>query len=236
MRLVYPDLEALSAACAGVVAARLRAAVQVRGRAVVALAGGGTPRSLYEHLAARADVPWLSLHLCWGDERFVSPGSPESNARLVHETLLARAPVPPAQVHPMPTQGAGSPEEAARAYEATLRALFPGAAWPRFDLVLLGIGADGHTASLFPGAAALAERARWVVPAAAPAAPRQRLTLTLAVLNHAAAVFFLAAGAGKAAAVRAATAARPEARRCPASAVRPAAGACLWWLDAAAAG
>lgn len=160
----------------------------------VALSGGTTPQPVYERLAA-APLPWPRIHWFWGDERFVSPDDPASNYRMVRAALLERAPVPPENVHRIPT--AGAPEDAAAAYDDELRRFArevrPGK--PLFDAVLLGVGGDGHTASLFPGGAALEERARWAVAVAA--SPVARITLTLPALDNSAAVAFIAAGAEK---------------------------------------
>ena len=175
----------------------------------MALAGGRTPRGVYERLAncgAGAAVPWARTRIFWGDERFVPRGHPGSNFRMARETLLARVPVPESNLFPMPTEAADA-DAAAREYERTLRGLFPGAEFPRFDLVLLGIGADGHTASLFPGGPECEEAKRWCVASRAPAgastgdAIRERVTLTLPVLNAARVVAFLVAGEDKRTAV-----------------------------------
>jgi 6-phosphogluconolactonase len=159
----------------------------------VALAGGSTPRPVYRQLAARTDIPWPRIHWFWGDERFVPHDHPDSNYRMARETLLARAAA--ANIHPVPTDG--SPDDAAAAYDETLRR-FAGnerAGRPLFDVTLLGIGPDGHTASLFPGGAALAERARWAVAVRDQA--RTRITLTYPALDNSAHIVFLVAGAEK---------------------------------------
>ena len=173
------------------------------GTIAVALSGGATPRPVYERLAAaphRDRVPWPRVHWFWGDERFVPKTHRDSNDRMAREALLSRAPVPPANIHPIPTEGM-SPEAAAAAYDAELRRFYrevrrDGAL---FDVTLLGIGADGHTASLFPGDAALDEKSSWA--AAVRSRPEPRITLTLPALNSSRAVAFLAAGAEKRAAL-----------------------------------
>lgn len=197
-------------------------------RCALVLSGGSTPRRLYERLAAppwRDRLPWPRLHLFWGDERFVPPEHPDSNFGMARQALLSRVPLPPGNLHPMPTDG--TPEQAAAAYEAELKAFYGAAsldpARPLFDATLLGLGPDGHTASLFPGNAALDEQRAWCV-AVIGARPEPRLTLTLPVLNSSRAVAFLVEGAGKRDILR-------RIRRgedLPAQRVRPAGE--LWWL------
>jgi 6-phosphogluconolactonase len=169
----------------------------------LALSGGSTPKRLYQRLAAapwRERMPWGRLHLFWGDERFVPPDHPDSNQRMAREAMIARVPIPPGKVHPVPVDG--TPEDAARRYEAELRAFAaerPGE--PLFDVQLLGLGPDGHIASLFPGTPALAERRAWVV-AVVGAKPEQRITLTYPALDDSGAVAFLVSGAEKRAMLR----------------------------------
>lgn len=228
---VFADGESLSQAAAAAIGDAMREAVAQRRRCDVALAGGGTPRRMYELLSAHADIPWTNVHLFWGDERYVPHDHPASNFRMARQALLARIDIPAGNVHPMPTDHA-DPGEAARTYEAVLRAHF--GSDPRFDLILLGLGPDGHTASLFPGSAALLEVQRWVVAVTAPADPPIRLTLTLPILNRAAQVHFLVTGHDKAEALRRARRGNTDA--CPASRVQPADGTLTWWVDRAAAG
>jgi 6-phosphogluconolactonase len=187
---------------AAYIAERIRQAVRKRGTCSLVLAGGDTPRGVYERLAgmqAAGALPWERVRLFWGDERFVPRDHPSSNYRMVREALLDR--VGPPNVFPMPTQAVDE-RQAARQYERLLRGLFPGAAFPVFDLVLLGLGADGHTASLFPGGPECEERRRWCVASRAPLPPIQRLTLTLPVLNASRAVAFLVSGESKRPALR----------------------------------
>ncbi len=211
--LEFASLEALGAAAAGLFAGLARRAVDAAGWFTVALSGGSTPRALYRALATPAfagRVPWERVLCFWSDERLVPPDHPESNFRLAREELLSRVPLPPRNIFPAPTAD-GSAKAAADSYQRTLRRQFPAGpaspgapsptvAIPRFDLVLLGLGADGHTASLFPGSPVLQERSRLVSAARAPEGypTRERITLTLPVLNNAAAVIFLAAGPEKA--------------------------------------
>jgi len=232
---VYPDPDALSQAVAEALAERIRTVVAHRGRFCIALSGGRAPHRTYRRLveAFRDNVPWDRVHVFWGDERYVPFEDPRNTYRMVREVFLDHVPIPPDQIHPMPTTEP-DPEAAARAYEARLRAHFRGP-WPVFDLVLLGVGADGHTVSLFPGSPALAEQERWVVAVREPRAdPPLRLTLTLPVLNQANCVYFIVTGPEKTAALRRALADPPDPWGCPASAVRPLQGDLIWWVDRAA--
>jgi 6-phosphogluconolactonase len=210
-------------------------AVRTAGTCSIVLSGGSTPRALYSLLASefRAQVPWANVQVFWGDERYVPPEDPRSNYRMATETLLDHVPCPPANIHPMPTHFPNA-DEAARDYELTLRNHFVGG-WPDFDLVLLGIGDDGHTASLFPGSLALAERTRWVVAARAPVEPHVRLTLTLPALTRAAAVYVLVAGATKAKALRHVLEGAGDWIKYPAAGVRLEAESVIWWADREAA-
>jgi 6-phosphogluconolactonase len=232
---IFPDAGALARAAAAAFAALAREAVAARDRFIVALAGGTTPRALYQQLAAahREDCPWPRVHVFLGDERFVPPGDPASNDRMVRETLLDPAGVPDAQRHPFPVER-GDPEAVARAHDAALRAFF-GPSGPAFDLVLLGLGADGHTASLFPRSPALRLRARWVAAVEAPVPPRARLTLTLPAINAAARVWFLVTGEAKAEALRQTLHGPRRPLLWPAQAVHPVRGEVVWWVDRAAA-
>lgn len=221
------------------------AAVAARGRFDLVLAGGGTPRRLYQILSAEYSkrIDWSKTHLFWGDERYVSTNDPTSNYRMAREALidplsqgglLPPRGIDPANIHPMPT-AAADPDQAARAYEQILRQQFGGAA-PRFDLVLLGIGPEGHTASLFPGSSALAERERWVVAVRVAAQPPQRLTLTLPSLNGAENIFFLAEGEKKREIVSKLLSLKPgEETKYPAAQMQPR-GRLLLFLDQAALG
>jgi 6-phosphogluconolactonase len=231
---VYEDLEALSRAAAERLARRIEASVASRGRCTLVLAGGGTPGPLYGVRASEyaERIPWSRLHVFWGDERYVPHDDPRSNYGMARGTLLDHVPLPPENIHPIPTHYP-DPKEAAQAYEKTLLASLCGP--PRFDIILLGIGDDGHTASLFPGSPALEEGERLVVATRAPAEPRQRISLTFPALNAAREVHFLCAGPGKAEPVRCARAPEPAPERCPASSVRPLRGMLAWWLDRDAA-
>lgn len=234
--VVCDDLEALSREAAERVAAAARAAAERRGRCAIALSGGTTPRGAYQALATgalRASFPWAMVSWWWCDERCVPPDHAESNYRMAFDALLGPAAVAPGQVHRV--AGERAPEDAARAYEALLRREIPDGA---LDIVLLGAGSDGHTASLFPGSPALEERERWVLAVEADAAQavRARVTLTLPLLDRAREVFVLAAGAGKRAVVTAMREDAAEAaQRYPVARLAPA-GRLTWCVDRAAAG
>lgn len=210
-------------------------AVASRGRFSVALSGGSTPGALYRLLAEepqRSAVPWERVHLFWGDERCVPPSDPASNYRLAHGTLIDGLPIPAENVHRM--RGELAPEEAARAYDRELQDFFCGPR-PRFDLALLGLGSDGHTASLFSGSAALDERKQLAVAVTAryEDRPARRITLTLPAINSAREVWFLVTGSAKAQIVRDVLTGSQERR--PAQLIRPAAGQLTWLLDTGAA-
>ncbi|MBI2815959.1 MAG: 6-phosphogluconolactonase [Acidobacteria bacterium] len=231
---VFPDSEALSRQAAASVAAQIRKAAADGRSFSLVMAGGNTPESLYNALASefREAIPWERVVLFWGDERYVPPDDPRSNFGMAERILLRRVRIPAGNIHAMPTEFP-DPDEAARVYEATLRDRFP-APLPRFDLVLLGMGEDGHTASLFPGSPVLNERECWVAAVRAPAQPPVRLTLTLPVLNNASCIYFLVAGANKAPTMLSAlTSQSPHAS--PASLIRPRDGEVVWWCDEAAA-
>lgn len=232
---VFPDQESLSRATAELFAAEAGRAEAAHGRFAVLLAGGETPRRTYELLAEeplRHRVPWGRVHIFWGDERCVPPEDPRSNVRMARRALLDRVPVPAGQIHPI--AGDLPPRQAAAAYEAALRAFF-GPELPRFDLVLLGLGADGHTASLFPCSLALDERERWTAVTQRANEEIKRITVTAPLLNRAALVVFLVTGAEKAAVLQEVLESSPEPHRHPAQLVKPVHGAVRWLVDRAAA-
>src|SRR3989449_3748140 len=200
---VLPSAAALADAAAGRFVAAAGDAIASRGQFIVALSGGSTPRDTYLRLGTAAlvsKVMWSRVQVLWGDERCVPPQHVESNYRMARETLLDRVPVPAANVHRI--HGEDDPGTAAEAYEGTLRALLRTPVGARIDLVLLGLGEDGHTASLFPGSAAVHEQTRWVMAARAGAASMWRITLTPAVINAAVEVLFLVSGGAKAGLLR----------------------------------
>jgi 6-phosphogluconolactonase len=203
----YRDLSGLSHDAARFVLELAGESVRQRGVFSVVLSGGTTPRLLYQELARlspAAGTSWDQVHFFWGDERCVPPDHPASNYAMARQALIAAIPVPSANVHRIPAEIKPA-AAAAEAYEAMLRQFFQPTPhsqpprFPRFDLVLLGLGSDGHTASLFPGDQVLEERERWVVPVEAPGTSPavSRVTLTLPVFNRARCVLFLVSRAGK---------------------------------------
>ena len=233
---LFDDLEALSQGAAEFFIVKAQDAMAARGRFSVALSGGSTPRRTYEMLAQpafRDRVDWARAHIFWGDERCVDPDDPRSNARMAQEALLRQVPVPAGQVHPMDCRP--SPREAARRYEALLQSFFAGGE-PRFDLILLGLGENGHTASLFPGAPVLTEAEGWVAEVYLAEPDLHRLTLTAPCINRAATVAFLVAGAAKAAVVREVIEGPRDPSRLPAQLIHPEPGELHWLLDKGAAG
>ncbi len=195
--VIVPDPKALAHEAAERFAHLAREAAESRGRFGVALSGGSTPQALYRLLALEpyySQVPWAQVHLFWADERSVPPDHPSSNYRLAYEALIAEVRIPTDNVHRI--RGELAPDAAARAYDRDLLRFF-GGLQPRFDLVLLGLGSDGHTASLFPSSAALEETKRLAVATTAfyGNRPAERVTLTLPVLNAARQVLFLVSGA-----------------------------------------
>ncbi len=212
------------------------AARAAKGPFRLSLSGGSTPKALYELLASdefRDRFPWPRVAWFWGDERFVPYDHPDSNYRMTLEAMLAKAPVPPQNIHPVPVDGA--PDDAARRYEGILQDAYGATrldpARPLFDVTLLGLGSDGHTASLLPGEPALEERERWVA-AVAHGRPEVRITMTYPVIESSRRVAFLVAGAGKRAILRAVLGGDTQ---LPAARVRPV-GELFWFVDRAAAG
>lgn len=218
------------------VAERLRAALADGPRATLLLAGGGTPEPLYRALARASGIDWSRVHFFWGDERHVPPDHPDSNFRMARESLLAPLGIMPddPRVHRMPTES-GTPAADASLYEQNLRAFFDLAPRerPRFDVVLLGVGEDGHTASLFPQSEALDEDVHLVVANPLPDKESIRLTVTFPVLNAARTIFFLVRGSSKAAILAAIL--DGAAARFPAQQVRPHDGELIWLVDDSAA-
>lgn len=272
---VYANAETLASAVAAAIAEEACRSIGVRGRFTVALAGGATPRRAYELLSQPpllGVVPWQGVQVFWTDERCVDVDDPRSNERMVREALLKRVPIPVDRVHPIRC-GAGDLEggadgrlsakraakRRAEAYEALLRGVFQhgehtgaagllhhaGPAGTALDLVLLGVGSDGHTASLFPDTEVLDERRRWAAPvfvraaaAAGTAAAGEdlwRVTLTVPFINMAASVLFVASGPAKAPIVAEVLEGPPDAGRLPAQLIQPRTGVIRWLLDEAAA-
>lgn len=214
--------------------------VEQRGRFVIALSGGRTPEQVYQELASGSSVSpkhWGNTHFCFSDERCVPPHDPDSNYHLAEQALFRPLHIPQDHIHRMRGEHP-DPHAAAQEYEAVLRTVTKAedALWPHLDLVMLGVGNDGHTASLFPGTDALGEYRRWVTVGHAPSGPPTRLTLTLGVINQATVVLFLASGESKADIVKAILEPQRDAdRQLPAALVRPERGRLIWVLDRAAA-
>jgi 6-phosphogluconolactonase len=239
---IAPDRQALMRAAAEAFVDAANEAVRVRGLCAVALAGGSTPKGLYTSLATdpfRARVPWMRVHFFWGDERHVPPDHPDSNYRMVHEAMLSRVEVPADHVHRIKAERSDA-AAAAEEYDSTLREFAGqgapargGVERPLFDLVLLGMGPDGHTASLFPGTDAVGEKARLVVANWVDTFKAHRITLTVPALSNAARVVFLVSGEDKAEMLRAVL--QDTAARFPASLIRPKTGRPTWLVDKTAA-
>lgn len=235
---IYPDLDALSRAAAAAFIESSARAITRRGRCLVALSGGNTPMELYELLAATPyaeQVDWPHVHVFWGDERSVPPEDLDSNYRQAHDALLSRVPIPASNIHRV--QGESEPEDAAIAYALTLKGFAsPPLDWPRFDLVLLGLGEDGHTASLFPGSEVDMIGATAAVTAKYQDRPANRVTITPQVFNAALRVLFLVSGESKSATVADVLNGSYRPALLPAQRIHPSDGELIWMLDQAAAG
>jgi 6-phosphogluconolactonase len=233
---IFDDAEAVARAVAARFVELAEECVRLSGRFSVALSGGSTPRRIYELLASEefaSRVEWSKVHVFFGDERAVPPDDPESNYRMAQESLLARVSVPAENVHRL--IGEGDAAANARLYEDELRNFFGDEKLPRFDLIMLGMGEDGHTASLFPHSPALEDAGAWVVANFVEKFGAYRLTLTAPVINNAAHVWFVVAGAGKAERLREVIKGARDPQRLPAQSIRPANGSLDWYIDHAAA-
>jgi len=235
-----PDLAALHESAADAFVSAAVDAVRERGIFRVALAGGSTPEGMYTLLAhdssRRSEVPWPHVHFFWGDERHVPPDHSDSNFRMAWQAMLAHLPIEPGQIWRIK----GEYEDASKAaneYEHDLRRAFDigEGRWPEFDLILLGMGADGHTASLFPGTAALQEQRRLALANRVQKLDTDRITLTAPVLNNAVSVLFLVHGADKAEALKDVLEGAYQPDRRPAQLVRPSRGRLRWIVDQSAA-
>lgn len=237
--MVCADQEELAARGAEHFAALAAKAIEGKGLFRVALSGGGTPKLMYCLLSApplAKRVDWASVHVFWGDERCVPPTHPESNYRLAQETLLERVPIPQDNVHRI--RGELDPQAAASDYAQTLRKHFglrEAQETPQFDLIFLGLGADGHTASLFPNTDALKETSGWVAANYVEKLKNWRITLTAPAINAAAQVTFLVAGEGKAKTLKAVLEGSRQPRLYPSQLIEPAQGDLLWLVDEKAA-
>lgn len=225
--------ETMAARVAADIGTWVRQTLQQQDRFTIALSGGVTPKLLFASLTQdplRTQIPWDKLWFFWGDERCVPPDHSESNYGMAREYLLSKVPVSSAHVFRM--RGEDPPGDSARAYSKLMHDVFKTSEeWPRFDLMIMGIGVDGHTASLMPGTAALEEERRWVVENVVRSMQTVRITMTLPVINHARQVWFLVSGAKKAAAYAKARSGPDES--CPASLVEPTQGELRWYIDKA---
>ena len=236
---ISADADALAREAAQRFVAAASAAIAARGRFTVALSGGSTPKALFALLAEapyRDQIAWGNVHLFWGDERCVPPTDEQSNYRMTRETLIDKVALPAAQIHRIPAEDP-EPTRAARAYATTLRQIFTlgDDEFPTFDLIHLGLGPEGHTASLFPGSPALEETRALVAAPYVEKLSAHRITLTPPVINAAREVQFLVAGAGKAAIVGQILHAQHDPNELPAQIVAPRPGKLVWLLDEAAA-
>jgi len=214
----------------------LREATASRGIASVTLSGGSTPRSVYELLGSEeyeGSIDWARIHLFWGDERCVPPYMPDSNFRMVNEALIKRINIPAKNVHRIPAER--PPGEAAQAYEAEVARLFnlKSGEFPEFDVLLLGLGEDGHIASLFPGSSALQETSRLFVDVYVERLMAYRITMTLPVINHGTSIIFLVSGKSKAAILREVF--KEDVAIYPAQLIKPVKGKVIWFVDRDAA-
>jgi 6-phosphogluconolactonase len=237
IRTLTTPQELFAAAAEEVVRAATEAVAE-RGRFTIALSGGSTPKSLFNLLAtnARTVLPWDRMFFFWGDERHVPPTDPDSNYKMADETMLSKIPVAAGNVFRMAAENPDA-AAAAEAYEKTVQKFFalePGQ-FPRFDLILLGMGPDGHTASLFPGSSGLQEKSRLVIANWVDKFKTHRLTFTLPVLNAAACVTFLVSGTDKAPALHEVLEGDAPGEQYPSKLVQPSDGKLIWLLDRAAA-
>ncbi|MCA9927383.1 MAG: 6-phosphogluconolactonase [Anaerolineales bacterium] len=233
---VYPDAVALTEAAATMFVQIAKEAVAKNGRFLVALSGGSTPLALFRRLAQLPDMPWAKTHIFWGDERLVPPDDPGSNYKQAYEALLQHVPVPPQQIHR--ALGEVGPSDAAIDYANQLQQLAePGGLWPRFDLILLGLGSDGHTASLFPGPIPPEAALKPIIAVTADydGRPAHRITFTPPVINDARHILFLVVGEKKRAALTAVRTAPHNPEKWPAQHIHPHNGTITWLADTAAA-
>ena len=223
---VLPDLAALIERSLSITLAKIQTAIESRGLCTIALSGGSTPKPLYEAIAAQ-QLPWDKIHVFWGDERYVSPDHPDSNQLMARRAWLDSVDIPAQNIHPMPTDDA-DPADAARKYEAHLAEFFhlKTGEFPALDVILLGMGDDGHTASLFPHTEALQVRDRVITVGSKDGQPR--ITFTAPTINHGRCVMFVVAGANKRAALAEIFAPEADELSYPSRLVQPQGE--LWWL------
>lgn len=234
--LVFDDPADVARAAADRFVEIAREAAEMRGRFSVAFSGGSTPKRAYELLASdayREKLDWAKAHVFFGDERCVPPDDAESNYRMANEVMLSRLPIPPENIHRI--NGVGDAVANARLYEDELRTFFNDAAWPRFDLILLGMGDDGHTASLFPETDVLREEQSWVAAVWVEKLAAFRITLTAPAINHAAHILFLVTGENKAARLAEVFNNSTGNELLPVQLIHPVSGSIEWLVDTAAA-
>lgn len=232
---IYPDADALNQGAAEDFERSCLAAIKNDGRFTCALSGGSTPRSLYRLLAKNiaSRLPWTKMHFFWGDERLVPADHPESNYRMAMTEMLSKVPIPEANIHRVKTE-CGSAEEAAKLYEQELGSFFKGQTVPRFHYNLLGLGENGHTASLFPHSSALKITQRLVVAPYVDELHTYRISLTVPVLNNARRIVFLVSGEKKAPVVREVIEGKRQPDNLPAQLIEAKHGSLCWMLDRAA--
>jgi 6-phosphogluconolactonase len=233
---VFDDAEAVARAAARRIVELASRSIAERGAFSIALSGGSTPKAIFELLAAdefRTQIAWQNVHVFFGDERTVPPDHADSNFRMASEAMLSRVPLPNENVHRI--NGVGDAAANASDYESELREFFGDSTWPRLDLVMLGMGDDGHTASLFPDTTALKEESLWVAANWVEKFGTWRITLTAPAINAARNVLFLITGAGKADRLREVLMGERDPSRLPSQLVAPGDGALEWYVDRAAA-
>ncbi len=230
---VLPDGDALATMAANTILELSKKAIQETGRFTIALSGGSTPKALFERLAAQYSqaIDWNHTFVFWGDERCVPPEDADSNYKMAQDTLLDHVPLPSLNIYRI--KGELPPEDTASQYEETLRDFFHNQV-PNLDLILLGMGDDGHTASLFPGTSAVNEHIRWVVHNYVAAKQTWRITLTLPVINNAANVMFLVSGISKAQRLKQVLQGSYEKDQLPSQLIKPTNGNLIWGIDQAA--
>jgi 6-phosphogluconolactonase len=234
---IFPDTNTLSQQAAQYIVRLASEAIVTRGRFTIALSGGSTPKILYGLLGTepyRGQINWASVEIFWSDERCVPPDSVDSNYALAQEVLLSKVPIPANQVHRMPADQPDR-EAASREYTSEMQRTFGTNGIPSFDLLQLGMGPEGHTASLFPHQESLHEQQRLVMPVIVPKPPPPRLTFTPPLLNAARHVLFLVTGSEKAEAIQAVLEGPDQPEEYPAQIVRPPNGEVVWMLDTGAA-
>jgi 6-phosphogluconolactonase len=228
---IHKDVEALGLAVAEFFLEKACLAVEQKGRFTVSLAGGETPRRIYEILGKPPysnNIPWKQVHIYWGDERFVPADNVRSNQLMARKALLDHVPIPPEQIHPILCEI--SPQQAAENYEKVIDATFPEAK-PQFDFIFLGLGSDGHTASLFPYTSVLTEQDHWAGHVYLPEQDSHRVTLTAPLINQAMTIVFMVTGGAKAEILREVLEGSQDHQRLPSQMIAPSKGELYWFLD-----